>query len=285
MPELPEVETLRRGLEKYLVGHTIESVEVKKPKIFQGDPKNIIDANIQNVRRFGKGLVIDLSNSYSLAIHIKLTGQLIYRDDATKDVPVSSEKVGTIPNNSTHIIFHLDKGAVLYYNDLRQFGWIKVIRSKKLQELSFFKELGPEFPLVEGSNNLTFEKFSNLLSKSKTAIKPLIMDQKKMSGIGNIYANDGLYLAKIDPKRPANSLTQREIKTLYDSLLTVLKKGLEEGGASELTFVNALGQTGNYQHHTLIYGHNGELCKRDGTKIVKYMLGGRGTYVCPVCQK
>lgn len=288
MPELPEVETIRLGLSKYLVGHTIESVELLTKRQFQGDPKDVEGAKIIDIRRFGKGLVIDLSNNNSLAIHIKLTGQFVYRGkDQPKIINTDLRTVGkNLPNNWTRIIFHLDKSAKLYYNDIRQFGWIKVVPTDKIGDLSFFKELGPELPLVSsGKNNLTIEQFSNILSRSKTAIKPLIMDQKKMAGIGNIYANDSLYLAKINPKRPANSLSQKEVNELYEAILTVLKKGFKEGGASELTFVNALGEPGNYQNHSLIYAHQKEKCKRDGAIIVKYMLAGRGTYVCPVCQK
>src|SRR4051812_21422850 len=116
MPELPEVETIRKGLEEYLVGHKIEDIDLIHPGPFQGDKKDVIGAKVTAARRFGKGLVIDLSNGYSLAIHVKLTGQLIYRDEKTKDVPVSKAKVGTIPNNFTHVVFVLDKNAKLYYN-------------------------------------------------------------------------------------------------------------------------------------------------------------------------
>jgi formamidopyrimidine-DNA glycosylase len=287
MPELPEVETLKLGLQKYLVGHTIESVELLLKKQFQGDPKDIIGAKVVGVRRFGKGLVIDLDNAYSLAIHIKLTGQLIYRGkDEPKVIHTDLQTVGnTLPNTWTRIIFHLDHEALLFYNDLRQFGWIKVVPTDKVGELSFFKELGPEFPLVKEDNGLSLEKFGQILSKSKTSIKPLLMDQQKMAGVGNIYANDSLYLAKIDPRRPANSLSTQEVKELFTAILTVLKKGLEEGGASELTFVNVLGEPGNYQNHSLVYGKKGEKCKRDGHTIEKISLGGRGTYFCPACQK
>lgn len=287
MPELPEVETVKLGLQKYLVGHTIESVDVRKPRILQGDVKNIEKVKVIDVRRFGKGLVIDLSSKYSLAIHIKLTGQLIYRGkDEPKVIRADLKTIGKeLPGSATHVIFHLDKGATLFYNDLRQFGWIKVVPTENVGELPFFKELGPELPLVKGSNNLTMQQFNNILSKSKLAIKVLIMDQKKMAGIGNIYANDALYLAKIDPRSPANSLSSKEVEGLYNAILSVLKKGLQEGGASELTFVNVLGEKGNYQNHTQIYGHQGKKCKRDGTVIKKFMLGGRGTYMCPNCQK
>ncbi len=287
MPELPEVETLRKGLEKYVVGHTIESVDVKRPKIFQGNVKDIEGAKVTAVRRFGKGLVIDLSNKYSLAIHIKLTGQLVYRGkDEPRVINTDLKRVGKeLPNSWTHVIFHLNKGATLYYNDIRQFGWIKVTSTDKVEELPFFKELGLEFPLVKKEGSLTEEQFNAILAKSRTPIKPLIMDQKKMSGIGNIYANDALYLSQINPKRPANTLDQKERESLYKAILTVLQKGLEEGGASELTFVNVLGEIGKYQSHTLIYGKNGQKCKRDGTIIQKIALGGRGTYFCPICQK
>ena len=287
MPELPEVETVRRGLEKYVVGHTIKSVEIKKPKLFQGEKSHVEGAKIKDVRRFGKGLVIDLSNDYSLAIHIKLTGQLIYRGkDEPHVIHTDLKRVGkALPNGWTCIIFHLDKEAFVYYNDIRQFGWIKVVQTNEVGDLSFFKELGPEFPLVKKDSSLTQELFGKILSKSKTAIKPLLMDQQKMAGVGNIYANDSLYLAKIDPKRPANSLSPEEVKNLYNATLQVLQKGLEEGGASELTFVNVLGESGHYQNHSQVYAHDGEKCKRDGTIIKKITLSGRGTYFCPTCQK
>lgn len=286
MPELPEVETVRRGLEKYVVGHTIESTEIKKPRLFQGNPKDVEGAKVTGVERFGKGLIISLSNKFVLAIHIKLTGQLVYRGkDEPKVIHIDLRTVGkTLPSPWTHIIFHLDKSATLFYNDIRQFGWIKVVEKDKVQELPFFKELGPEFPLVK-KDGLTLQQFAQILSKSRTPIKPLLMDQSKMAGVGNIYANDSLYLAKIDPRRPANSLSSTEQSSLYKAILTVLQKGLEEGGASELTFVNVLGEAGNYQNHTQIYGHTGEKCKRDGGIIQKIALGGRGTYLCPICQK
>ena len=282
MPELPEVQTLKLGLQKYLVGHRIEKVELLLKKQFQGEVKNVEGAKVVDVRRFGKGLVIDLSNKYSLAIHIKLTGQLIYRGkDEPKVIHTDLRTVGNkLPNNWTRVIFHLDHDGKLYYNDLRQFGWIKLVPTDSVAELPFFKELGPEF-----FTSLDAKKFAEILSKSKTAIKPLIMDQQKMAGVGNIYANDSLYLAKINPKTPANSLSQEQVQRLYKAIETVLKKGLAEGGASELTFVNVLGEAGNYQNHSLIYAHQGQKCSRDGTVIQKYMLAGRGTYVCSVCQK
>lgn len=285
MPELPEVETIRLGLQKYLVGKTIKDVEVRLRRIFSGDEKNIIGAKVINVRRFGKGLVIDLDNGYSIASHIKLTGQFIYRDARTANVKLSPKVGSQIPNKFTHVIFKLNKRAFLYYNDIRQFGWIRVVESGKLKDESFFRDLGPEPLPQSGQPALTLEKFREIVLKSNLAIKPLIMDQKKIGGVGNIYANDALFDAAIDPRRKSKTLKDVEIKKLYGSILKVLKKGLENGGASELNFVNALGQEGKYQHHFLAYAKAGKKCVRCGNIMRKITLGGRGTYFCPACQR
>jgi len=301
VPELPEVETIKLGLQKYLVGHRIERVDVRLPKLVHGDVKNIIGGKVIDVRRFGKGLVIDLDNDYSIAIHIKLTGQLIYRGPNLKEKVKLSKKVGeSIPNKWTHVIFKLktqkskvdkESDAFLYYNDLRQFGWIRIVESGKLKDEKFFKDLGPE-PFKD----LTLEIFQKIVSSSNISIKPLMMDQKKIGGIGNIYANDALFDAGIDPKRKAKNLSEDEIKKLYDSILKVLKLGLKTGGASELNFVNVLGGEGGYQKHFLVYGREGQKCKRSGRRsessarqgdhiIKKIYFAGHGTYYCERCQK
>lgn len=280
MPELPEVETIKLGLQKYLVGHQIEAVDVKFAKIFQGEPKNVIGAKVKEVKRFGKGLVIDLSNDYSIAVHVKLTGQLIYRDDTTKNIPVSQDKVGSVPNKFTHVVFTLDKGATLYYNDQRRFGWIKIVPTNKVSEMSYFKGMGPE-PFKD----LTYPKFKAIVSVSSVKIKPLLMDQKRIGGIGNIYANDALFLSGIDPRRKANTVTETELVKLYAAIHKVMERSLKYGGASELSFVNVLGQEGEYQRHSLVYGKRGQSCPNNNGKIEKIYLAGRGTFFCSACQK
>ncbi len=280
MPELPEVETIRLGLQKYIVGKTIEDVDVRLPKILQGDPKNIIGAKVKDIKRFGKGLVIDLSNNFSLAIHLKLTGQLIYEGKETKKIVQSVKVGGKLPNKRTHVVFKLSKGSFLYYNDLRQFGWIRIVQSSKLKMQSFFKDLGPE-PLKD----LTLEKFREIVNKTKLAIKVLLMDQKRIGGVGNIYANEALFDAGIDPRRSAKQITHEEAKRLYISLLKVLKKGLEKNGASDVDFVSILGEEGKYQNYFLAYAQDGKPCSRCKTLIKKIILGGRGTYFCPACQR
>lgn len=297
MPELPETETIRKGLRKYVVGHTIKDIEIIHPGPLQGDIKKIIGTKIIGARRIGKGLILDLSNKYSLAIHIKLTGQLIYRGPETQRVKVSETKVGTTPNKFTHVIFHLNKPgdrgqkqeAVLYYNDQRRFGWIKIIRTNDVLELPFFKNMGPE-PFAgktgSGQADLTLDRFKKAIENKTTKIKPLIMDQSVIGGIGNIYANDALFRAKVDPSRPAKSLSNQDAKLLYDSIIAVMEKSFKEGGASELSFVNILGQEGNYQNHSLVYGKKGKSCPRlDGGTIKRIDLGGRGTFYCPACQR
>jgi formamidopyrimidine-DNA glycosylase len=269
MPELPEVETIRLGLEQYVIGKTIKSVEVRLRRIFYGEEKELIGAKFISVQRFGKVLSLNLNNNLSIVVHVKMTGQLIYEDKETK----------RLPHKFTHIIFHLDKGT-LYYNDIRQFGWLKITPTEKVNEHSLIKNMGPE-PLKD----LTLDKFKNILQKSKTKVKVVLMDQSKIAGIGNIYANDALYLSKIDPRRSASSLVDMELKELYNAIETVLRKGIKHGGSSENTYVNALGEKGSYQEHALVYGKTGEVCKTCGTKIQRITIGGRGTFICPNCQK
>ena len=281
MPELPEVEAIRFQLEKYLTGHSIEKVEVRNPRIFHGDAKDIEGASFKEFRRFGKVLSLDLDNELSLVIHVKMTGQLIYRGPNLKGEPKLSDKVtGGLGGSHTHVIFHLNKNGLLYYNDFRRFGWIKVIRTDDVQKTGLVGKMGPE-PL----GALTLEYFEQLLGKTRRNIKVLLMDQAKIGGIGNIYANDALWLAKISPKRPGNSLTKQETHELFNAIESVLKKGMEMGGSSENSFVKPDGTEGEYQSHTLVYGKTGHLCQNcKKQKISKYMLGGRGTYECMTCQ-
>lgn len=282
MPELPEVESVRKQLEKYIVGHRIESVTINYSKAFSGNKDNIIGGKVSKVRRFGKALSIDLDNEYSIVIHIKLTGQLIYRGPNLIKPPKLSSKVNDgIPGKHTHVIFNLDKKGMLYYNDVRKFGWIKAVKTDQVENIEFIKKLGPE-PL----NGLTLKKFKDMVYATTRSIKTLLMDQSKIRGVGNIYANDALWLAKIHPERPANKLTKDEIEKLYKAIEKVLTEGLKRGGASELSFVTPDGSEGEYQDHFLAYGQDGKKCSRcNKAELKKIKIGGRGTYYCPNCQK
>lgn len=271
MPELPEVETIKLQLTKLLVGHLIEKIEVNAPKIFPKGQDKLIGGKVRGVRRFGKVLVVDLNNGYSFLIHLKLTGQVVY----------SNSRLPNAPNKFTHVIFSLSGGAKLFFNDSRKFGWIRVEKTGEVENESFVKKLGPE-PLKD----LTREKFIQIVSSSSRPIKILLMDQEKIAGVGNIYANDALWLAAIDPRLPANNLQPEKEKKLYDAVITVLKNGIKYEGASDQWYLTAEGKKGSYQEHFLAYGRQGEPCERCHKAIFKkFFLGGRGTYVCPVCQK
>lgn len=293
MPELPEVETIRRGLEKHIVGKRISSIEIRFAKLFSGDPAQVVDQEIVGVRRFGKGLVIDFANEQSIVAHVKMTGQFIYVDKNSKVNLHPKISIGNdLPHKHTHVIFKLQVlspksqvASTLYYNDIRKFGWIKVVKTSEVASLSFFKSLGKELPIKGLLGSMTLEEFKNVLRHSTLPIKALIMDQQKIAGVGNIYANDGLFLAKIDPRRKANSLKKKEVKLLYESLIAVLEKGLLHGGASDVNYIQVDGGKGEYQDHFLVYGRVGEKCLVCGGPIERIVVGGRGTFYCHACQK
>jgi len=182
------------------------------------------------------------------------------------------------------VIFNLDRGGVLYYNDVRRFGWIRIEKTIDVENESFIKKLGPDM-LV-----LSLKDFEKIVLKSSRNIKVHLMDQTKIGGVGNIYVNDALWLSKINPKRASKTLSTEEIKLIFNALNTVLQAGLKYGGASELAFVTPDGKEGEYQNHTLIYGRQNKscqnpACRQAGAKIEKFFLGGRGTYWCKICQK
>lgn len=283
MPELPEVETIRLGLAKYLVGHRITDVEVRVAKIFQGTPKEIIGARIKKINRRAKILILNLDNGKSLVIHLKLTGQLVYHKDGSRatfghPIPFAGT---TLPAKTTHVIFTFSDGSKLFYNDVRKFGWIKVVRTLDVPKLKIMTEFGPE-PLTPA---FTEEKFKEIILRKKTPIKLVLMDQVQIAGVGNIYANEALFLAGIHPQRKANSLSEKELEKLYKSLLLVLREGLKYGGSSENAYVDALGSKGRMQEHLRVYGKNGRKCPRCRGVIKRIALGGRGTLFCEHCQK
>lgn len=281
MPELPEVEAIRTQLERFLKGHMITEIEVRNRKVFTDDPLLITGTKIKNARRFGKAIVVDFENGYSFIAHVKMTGQFIYRGPNLPTPPELSKKIHSgLGGKHTHVIFKLDKKGELYFNDMRRFGWIKVIKTKDVPEFDFIKKLGPE-PL----GKLSFTDFFRLLQKTRRAIKVVLMDQSKIGGVGNIYANDALWDAKIAPNRPANQLSEKEAKTLFNSIEKVLKMGINAGGASENSFVTPDGSEGGYQHHFLAYGKKGKCPRCKIGDFTKIQLGGRGTYFCPSCQK
>lgn len=283
MPELPEVEIIKRGLEKCVVGFLVGDVEIRLAKMLEGDVKNVVGARIVGVRRFGKGLVVDFDNTYSLAIHLKMTGQLVYAEGAAGLNFMNSSRY--YKSKHTHVVFKLkgkgkkSNSAFLFYNDIRQFGWIRVVRTSGVGSLGFFKNLGCE-PLKD----MTLEKFLGIIKDAKMPIKNLLLDQRRIAGLGNIYVNDALFVAGIDPRRKALSIDYDEGSRLFVAIEVVLKKGIAAGGASEWNYVNVMGEKGGYQKFFQVYRKEGEECSRCEEIIRKIVMGGRGTFYCPGCQ-
>jgi len=286
MPELPEVETTARILKTKLVGKKIADVKIFSQKQFPNDPKLIIGSKIVNIKRRAKILVIYL-DKLVLIIHLKLTGQLVYADKTEKGKAVFGHPIplsggSSLPGRSTRVTLEFSDRSVLYFNDLRKFGWIKIIPKSKF-DIETFDNLGIE-PF---SKYFTSEALEKIFAKTRRAIKTVLMDQKLIAGIGNIYANEALFVAKINPQRPANSLSRKETDLLARAILQTLKKAVANQGtsAADDAYIKPDGSKGNNQNHLLVYQKTGSNCPNCSGKIKRITLGGRGTFFCPNCQK
>ena len=286
MPELPEVETIKRQLDEKLKGLKIAKIEVLNKKSFIGEAKEIKGKIVCGVGRRAKITLIELSNGVYLAIHLKLTGQLIYREKSGKEKTLVEENSGPfaikeLPNKFTRVIITFDNNGKLYFNDLRMFGWIKVVR--EIGEIAKEK-LGPE-AIDETAFSLDY--FHQVLAKSRKPIKLVIMDQTKIAGVGNIYANEALFSAGILPSRPANSLSDKEAEKLRGAIIAVLNEAIRQKGTSDKdeAFRQISGKKGNFQKFLAVYGRAGQACPNCGKIIKRIALGGRGTFFCPACQR
>ena len=292
MPELPEVETIRKGLQKAIIGKTIAEVEVRVPKLFHGNVEDIVGKKVVDVNRRAKQIIIDIEGDKDLLIHLKMTGQLIYREKCE----MRDEKCGiknqiagghpskdwfeNLPNSTTHIIFDFSDGSKLFFNDMRKFGWIKVFDSKTLAN-----KLTEELGIEPFDKEFTAEILAKIIErKPNWNIKKILTDQTLISGIGNIYADEALYWAKILPERRGKDIKDEEITKLRDSVIKSLEVGLKFGGSSENTYVKIDGSRGRAQEHSQVYGREGKPCTCGGI-VIKIRLNGRGTHFCPSCQK
>lgn len=281
MPELPEVETIRRGLKDFILGQKIKKIDVLNEKSFVGKP---VLGKVMNIRRFGKALVIDLDNGYSLMMHLRMTGQLVWqgenRDARFAGGHPSENFVSKLPNKQTRVVLDFDKGT-LFFNDQRKFGFVKVLLTVELKEEAFIRKLAKE-PWEMGAREL----YKKLQRHKQSAIKAVILDQSVLSGLGNIYADEALFRAKIHPKRKAGSLSLDEVTKLLAAACGVMEDSLEAGGSTLQNYVQADGSRGNYLDlFAKVYHRDGEPCVVCGTKIAKIKVGGRGTHFCPECQK
>jgi formamidopyrimidine-DNA glycosylase len=289
MPEGPEVETIRRGLELALVGQMVISTEVLFEPAFVVD-KSLREAvmpqaTINHVGRRGKVLIIDLDNGFSLLFHLKMTGQmvLVKADGERFAGGHPSESMAlALPDRSTRAVFFFHGGDKLFFNDQRKFGWIKLVPSDEVELDSLLSRLGPE--VLSDSFSPTYLK-AQLDRHMRAPIKAIILDQSTVAGIGNIYADESLHLAQIHPARLGGSLVPDEVKRLYESMREIMVLGIDYGGTSFSHYVNSLGGTGDYLAHARVFRRQGLACAECGTLIEKIRVAGRGTHICPKCQK
>lgn len=285
MPELPEVETIRRRLSTLLPGKILKLIDKRHPKSFHGATQDVLGLTVKAVSRRAKILYIQLSTGRNLMIHLKMTGQLIFWGE----VEGKKQKVGgghptsdwiyDLPSSHTRVILTFDDGSRLFFNDMRIFGWIKVMTDDQIEKE--FAKLGPDI----NDPQLTVHYLMEKLARRSIPIKQALMINQIVAGVGNIYASDALNLAKISPFRSANSLTQLEMKRLLSATQEVIEEGIKLGGTTfDGKYVNLEGLAGGYQDHLLAYGRQGESCFNCGGTISKAKLGGRGTYFCPDCQ-
>lgn len=287
MPELPEVETVKRGLAKLIIGKNIKSVTSDNPKSFPNPPHDVsqflVGASITAVRRRAKVLLIDLSTKYTLVIHLKMTGQLVFVGDERFGAGHPNDSlVNGLPDKSTRVVFEFSDGSHLFFNDQRKFGWVKLIPSEEVANLPFMQKVGPE-PL-EG--NFTAELFYTRLQRRKnTTIKAAILDQTVLAGVGNIYADEGLWGACIHPSTRVKDVPRAAIDDLWRELREVMSLAIEKGGSSNHTYINAEGKKGSYMDFARVFRRDGEMCLRHpDVEIIKLKVAGRGTHICPVCQ-
>jgi len=277
VPELPEVQTIVNELQPLLKGRVLQEIKVLTPKMVIGESEKVYGQKILGLRRRAKLIIFDLSNGWHLLIHLKLTGQLFF-------LPPKAErtKTGEGENRFTAMIFYFDDGSRLLFNDLRKFGYLKILDEKGLLETLQKEDYGPE-PLEP---DFTLEKFQKMLAQRPNAqIKPLLMDQGFVAGIGNLYSDEILFFAGIHPKRKVNSLDDTEIEKIYQGIKTILQKALKYKGSSIDTYRRPSGEKGTFEFHRKVYRRKGGRCFVCGTPIASLKFGGRTAYYCPTCQK
>lgn len=283
MPELPEVETIKRGLTKELIGHKISSVDVRVAKEFIGDSKKLVGQKVLEVDRRAKLLIIKTTDYY-LVTHLKMTGQLVFVPNKGRNWLVGGhpDKVYTadLPHKHTHVIITFDNG-VLYFNDLRKFGWMRLLSGEK--ELKpLVEDLGVEYDWPE----YTLEYFGKKLAKRKnTTIKQALLEQTLVAGVGNIYADESLFLAKIRPTRKVAEIKPNEIKKLFEAIPAVFELSLAHGGTSSQHYLKHDGTKGKFLEFANVYKREGLPCKVCGSPIERLKISGRSSHYCPHCQK
>lgn len=307
MPELPEVETVVRELNSKLKGKKVVSVEVCTPKMVSVGPgvvsnvRTVSKAEVQkfiraitgekvlSVKRRAKLLIFNLSGPYSLYVHLKMTGQFIFEDTALRKktggryrmLNKPTAPLVQLPGKHTHVVFQFAGGSTLYFNDMRKFGYLKLVRDEDVPKIKELAEFGPE-PLTKDFTVQTLEDKAK--GKKKLSIKQFLMDNSVVVGIGNIYSDEVLFHAGVRPMRTLQSLREADFKHIFAHIRPVLEKGIAAKGSSVGDFVRTDGSWGVMGRHHFVYGRRGQDCKRCGTIIESIKLGGRTSCFCPHCQ-
>ncbi|MFW5731178.1 MAG: bifunctional DNA-formamidopyrimidine glycosylase/DNA-(apurinic or apyrimidinic site) lyase [Desulfonatronovibrionaceae bacterium] len=270
MPELPEVETIARGLQQVLPGRVIKKADVRyagtlrqKAESFK---EQVQGRTIVRVWRRGKLLIFDLDARGHLVFHLKMTGRVLLPDQDQQ------------PDRHTHLIFALDNASRVFFHDQRKFGYCRLFDAEGLCNWSFFQCLGPEPHVISAG------QFARRFIQKKARIKALLLDQSMVAGIGNIYADESLFMAGIHPETPAHRLSLDGLADLHSALVNVLDQAIAAGGSSFRDYRNAQGQAGMFQEKFLIYGRKGRCCPRCDASVESVRVAGRSSCICPVCQ-
>lgn len=326
MPELPEVETIRLGLQRLLPGRIIASVTSDWHKSFPNAQADVdaflLGASVVAIRRRAKVLLVDLSTHYTLVIHLKMTGQLVFvakphqqgtgvgkwevgqrieSNNIYQDGPLpithypippadgrfgaghpNDSLTGALPDKSTRVTLTYTDGSKLFFNDQRKFGWMRLMPTVEVSNIDFMRKLGPE-PLEADFTDTLFVQ--RLLRRPKSNIKAVLLDQTVLAGVGNIYADESLFAAKIHPASIVSAIPVSQLKLLHKELIAVLRLSIEKGGSTDKNYVNAEGKKGSYIDFAKVFRRNGQPCTVCGREIVKLRVAGRGTHVCERCQR
>ncbi len=300
MPELPEVETIRKDLSRKIINKKIKDVVVKKPRLIKGSKKKFInvlkESAFKKIDRWGKLLIIHLKKDGFLLIHLKMTGQLIYQKD--KHVIAGGHgqlKIDELPNKFSHIIFTFSDKSQLFFNDMRQFGYMKIVDKQELEKVLAnygVEPLDKNFTLktfkkvLQNPTTLKLRRTSPAIKFWKTNIKSLLLNQKLIAGIGNIYADEICFYAKVKPSRKVSTLNEEEIRKLYQGSKQILKTAIKKRGTTFNNYRDTGGNKGSFISFLKVYGRAKEKCKRCQIGVIKKIKqGGRGTHYCDKCQK
>lgn len=283
MPELPEVETMRRIAERELVGLAVRRVDVGLPKLLRDSPiptlEPLLGETLLRARRRAKVLALDFTNGLTLLVHFKLAGQFaVIRPDGTRSVaghPVP-DPAGHYPHKTTHITFMFGDGTIAHYSDIRQFGWFRLMPTDDSDDAIARFGFGPE---AVGENAVTVDELAVKLARRSIPVKTALLDQTVLAGLGNIYVDEALHRARIHPLTPAKSLSRDEVGRVHEASMWALTEGIRQGGAKIL-------------HHKAypvdgfpaVHARKGEPCMHCGCPIAKIRVGQRGTYLCDTCQ-